>query len=290
MPALLRMPWHKNFAIDLGTAFIRIAAERSAVVSIPTLGMSSPPLFGGFIVNPLSVTAALRPYLASRWHRPSVLVGAPTGIRSEERAALVTALQQAGAAHVEIFPEPQASAIGAGLDLSSPFAQMIVDVGEGVTDCAIFKEGRIVASLAGRVGCGSLRRGVQEEMVHNRGLRPTSAEAERIVSAVGAGELAEQVITVGLDADYPLAEIAAFLQPVFEAILAIPTTLLQQIPHELGCEVIESGIVLTGGGALLPGFARRLAKATDIHVTIPVDPLNSVVAGLQTLLSESHQL
>lgn len=292
-------PWRSHVAVDLGTAFFRVATERGAVVTIPTAHTPQPPLRCGVINDPQAVADLLRPFLVEARKlgifRPQVVVGAPTDARWNEREALVSALLAAGAAEVEIVSEPQAAAIGAGLDLSSPYAQMLVDVGEGVTDCAIFREGKILAAHACRVGCGSLRTSVQERLQDCWDICLTPVEAEKIVELAGVGSSVKPVTiplrtkgrNAGISASLTIraASVQALLEPVVAEILAAPCTLLRSVPHALGCEVIESGILLSGGGALLPGLRERLAEATSIDVTAPRNPLDTVVTGLRRMIA-----
>jgi rod shape-determining protein MreB and related proteins len=286
-----RLPKRCTVAIDLGTAFLRIAPERFGVVTMPMANMVEAPMRGGVVADPLTVAEMLRPVLSKFWRfgvlGPRVIVGAPTDLRDQERAAMVGALSASGASGIEIIPEPQASAVGAGLDVSSFYAQMIVDVGEGVTDCAIIREGRIVTSHASRVGCSTLRERIRQAVQQKWGLCLTAKEAEKIVVAGLSASPGMTVIPLGTTSSKSLfihsEEVRELLEPIIVEILAVSTTLLREAPHTLGCEIIESGIVLTGGGALLPGLGRRLAGATDIHVTIPKDPLGTVVSGLQKM-------
>jgi rod shape-determining protein MreB and related proteins len=287
-----RFPKRCTVAIDLGTAFLRIAPERFGVVTLPMANLVEPPMRGGVIADPLTVAEMLRTSLSKFWRLgilgPRVLVGAPTDVCGEEREALVRTLSASGADDIEIIPEPQASAIGAGLDVSSSYAQMIVDVGEGVTDCAIIREGRIVISHASRVGCGTLRERVRQGVLQTSGFCLTHKEAEKIVVSAGVGSSPQMTgIPIRTASSKTLIirpeEVQELLEPIIEEIVSVATTLLQKTPHALGCEIIESGIMLTGGGALLPGLHKRLAGATDIHVTIPNDPLGTVVTGLQTM-------
>jgi rod shape-determining protein MreB len=293
------MPWCRQVAVDLGTAFFRVATDRFGIVTIPTAAAPRSPLRRGVVDDPQAVAALLRPALAGNRRLglfgPRVVVGAPTDVRSSERQALEIALLAAGAVAVEIVPEPQAAAVGAGLDLGSPYAQMLVDVGEGVTDCAILREGRILATYACRIGCGSLRASVQERIRQCWDLSLSAAEAESLVASAGVGTAAPASSTPITIGNSPRsrrtaltirpATVQALLEPTVEAILAAATTLLRRVPHALGCEIIESGIVLTGGGALLPGLRERLAAATSIHVTSPGNPLDAVVIGLQRMTS-----
>ncbi len=295
----VRNPWRSEVAIDLGTAFVRVATERFAGVSIPTALTSNPPLRSGVIADPQAVTNLLRPLLARAKRlgllRPRVLVGTPTDATGEEREALTAALLKAGAARITIVSEPLAAALGAGLDILSPYVQMIVDVGEGVTDCAIIRAGEILESHASRVGCANLRERIRGRFHECWGLCLTTAEVEWIVATVGTGNVrrADTDILVragnrGVISPETLTVRPAALQSIIEPlIIEISNTainLLRKVPPALGCEIIESGIVLTGGGALLPGLRERLAEATHIKVTTPTEPLDVVIKGLEGML------
>ncbi|WP_027714378.1 rod shape-determining protein [Desulfuromonas sp. TF] len=129
-----RFACRNEVAIDVGTAFIRLATTKFGVVVIPTMLMSEPPLQHGVVANPQKLTEIVRPYLNRVRKlgllRPRVIVGSPTDAAEEERETLMAALFAADAASVEIVSEPFAAAIGIGMDFSSPYTQLIVDVGD----------------------------------------------------------------------------------------------------------------------------------------------------------------
>lgn len=289
-------PWRPRVAIDVGTAFIRVAATGEGIEILAGNATAEPLLRQGVIANPASVAALLRPCLGrvKKWGMlgPRVLAGVPTDARDAERAALCDALRAAGAVEVELVPEPRAAALGAGVDLSSPYAQMIVDVGEGVTDCAIFRAGRILAARALRIGCADLREQIRRGICDSHGIRADSAAIEHLLMTVGLDDESQDPPTLEVcrsarDAAAPLvlprAEVCTLLAPVAEKILATVADFLRGVPHEPGCEIIESGILLTGGGAMLPGMARRLSQATAIPVRIAPNPLDAVILGLRAM-------
>lgn len=297
-----RPPWRGEVAIDLGTAFVRVITKKIALVSMPTPRLPTPALRNGVIADQQAVTDLLQPLLvrARRFGllRPWVLVGAPTDATGDDREALTTALHQAGAASVAIVSEPFAAAMGAGINILSPYAQMIVDVGDGVTDCAIVRAGEILESHASRIGCCSLRERVGGEFHHCWGDFFTAAELERIIAEAGTGHARPsgsniEISVGGRDAVSPRplsvrpATIHAMIEPWVAEILATVASLLGKAPSSLGCEIIESGIVLTGGGALLPGLSERLAEATAIKVTSPTKPLDAVIEGLGGMLEHA---
>ena len=286
----------RKIAIDLGTAFIRVATKGLGPVTIPTLNAPRPPLRDGVVIDPYETANILRPFL-SRAKRfgfaPGVVVGIPAETGFRERRALHVAMCAAGADDVEVVLEPQAAAIGAGLKLGSPYAQMIVDIGEGVTDCAIIRGGQILNSNTIRIGCGTLREQIQAGYRWRWGIDLSRSEAEAFLEEAGVGGASilpgADRCAAGTDETnewewfYPEA-IHAFIDYCVDGIIESVNEQLWNIPHDLGCEIIETGIVLTGGGALLPGMRERLKLATAINVTVPQDPLDAVIRGLLHML------
>jgi rod shape-determining protein MreB len=290
------LPAQRKVAIDLGTAYIRVAARDLGLVTIPLGHFPRPPLRDGVVADPYEVALILRPLLA-RARRlgvcPGVAVGIPTDANFRERKALHVAMCAAGAEQVEIIPEPQAAAVGAGLEVGSSYAHMVVDIGEGVTDCAIIRGGGILHSSTIRIGCGTLREQIQAGYRQRWGIDLSPGEAERLLEEAGVGGAAgssdgSQRAAAGGSAAAAGAvspsTIHAFVDPGVAGILETVNGQLREIPHAVGCEIIETGIVLTGGGALLPGMRERLSRATSISVSIPRDPLDSVIKGLTRML------
>jgi rod shape-determining protein MreB len=251
------------------------------------------------VAAPQKLTEIVRPYLNSVRKlgllKPRVIVGFPTDAAEEERETLMAALVAADAASVQIVAEPLAAAIGVGLDFCSPYTQLIVDVGDGVTDCAVIRGGEILDSNASRVGCSTLREIVKDCFLHCWGLSLMTSETERIIASVGVvqDKLADNRIKIGIGSDkdaspIPMtirpASIHAMIEPAILKIIDTVTNLLRKVPPTFGCEIIESGIILTGGGALLPGLRERLAERTSIRVTIPKKPLSAVIGGLGDML------
>jgi rod shape-determining protein MreB len=290
------VPVQRKVAIDLGTAFIRVATKDFGWVTMATGQAARPPLREGVVVDPYEVASLLRPLL-SRARRfgvaPGVAVGIPAETSFKERRALHVAMCAAGADEVEVVAEPQAAAIGAGLELDSPYAHMIVDIGEGVTDCAIIRGGGILYASTIRIGCGTLREQIQTGYRQRWGIDLPRGDAERLLEGAGVGDAAGWSAgnqpaeaggkTAAPDGTAP-STIHAFVDPGVAGIVESVNDQLRDIPHDLGCEIIEAGIVLTGGGALLPGMRERLQRATAISVTVPRDPLDTVIKGLTHML------
>lgn len=283
MASLLDSVLRPDVAVDLGTALTRIAAGSHELFTIPSLFRSRPALRSGAIADPQGAAEILRPFLSKRRKlgivRPRAVAAVPSDATAAERQALVTSVLAAGAASARLVPAPLAAALGAGVDVSLPYAQMIVDVGEGVTDCAVVRSGEIVLSRTARVGCGVLREAVRDHL-RSRGTPVTVGEAQALLAAAGVASG-----TNGGVRRLAEAEIHAALGAPLGEILGAAAALLHDAGDGVGCEVIESGIVLTGGGALLPGMRESLAARTSIHVVTPSRPLDAVVLGLRGMLS-----
>lgn len=211
-----------SVALDLGTAWSRAQACGDPVVStrrsVARVGSQvAPALHGGVVRDGGAATALVQALIAQLprwgWRGPRVLACVPSDAVEDERQALMAAVVTAGATEVALLCEPVAAAIGAGSDLGSGFAHMVVDVGEGVTDASVVDERGVVASAAVRVGCGALRASVREALRRARRPRTDDAEAERVLRTAG----------VGVDATSPdAAGVRAALAPVTAAIAGRP--------------------------------------------------------------------
>lgn len=213
-------------ALDVGTGFARVATRRRAGWRERRAPVSPRPLRGGVVVDVGAARRWLAPLLPPRWLRAKAVVGCPVGATASERAKLV---QSCAAREVVVVDESRAAAIGARVDVGSRWARMVVDAGEGITEAAVFRDGRMLETLSLRIPLDDLR-----------------ASEERV-----------------------LRELDRFLRG---------------LPHRVGCEVLESGIDLTGGGAGLPGFRERVESATGIAVRVAEDPVHAVIRGLRAIL------
>lgn len=282
-----------DLAIDLGTATTRVAGGGDGISLRPSTSENIPALNRGVIVNACAATEVLRPMLQKRRRgtlaRLRVLACAPTDVTPLERNSVRACILEAGASSVIVVPEPLAAAVGSGIDIGCKYAKFLVDFGDGVTDCAVIRDGRIVASLAERVGCSDLRRSVQGFAQRSAGMVLSEAEAERVLRSIGLRRKGDEIFRGTIDgqpAQSPLS-IAALheeLRPVVDRMLAPIKALLRDIPAALGAEVIEDGIFLTGGGALLPGMRDAVAAASAIETRLVADPLGAVIRGARTML------
>lgn len=282
-----------DLAIDLGTATTRVAGTSGGVCLRPSTSENVRALNRGVIVNARAATEVLRPMMQKRRRsalaRLRVLACAPTDVTPLERNSVRVCILEAGASSVIVVPEPLAAAVGSGIDIGCKYAKFLVDFGDGVTDCAVIRDGRIVTSLAERVGCSDLRQAVQGFARDSAGMVISEIEAERVLRKVGLtreGEEFYRGILGSRVAEVPLSNAALYaeLQPTLRRMLAPVKALLREIPASIGAEVIEDGIFLTGGGALLPGMRDAVAAKSAIDTRIVADPLGAVIRGATTML------
>lgn len=271
--------WRQHIALDVGTATTRIAAGQSSIAERPSLIGCKRALRDGVVVDGEAVSFILEPFfsLARRFGilKPCVLACAPSNVQDEERQMLADSIMKAGAFSVSIIPEPLAAAIGSGLDVSSPYAQMVIDIGEGVTDCAVIRSSKILVTSAIRVGCERMRQAILDEGPKYGCSHIDDTYADMLMHRCGLARSAEHAGSLF---------VASAVQPVFKEIAATIDSFLKDLPHEVGCEVIDSGISLTGGGALIPGIKTYLEQRTGIAVTVASNPRAAVVEGARTIV------
>ncbi|MGE0881924.1 MAG: rod shape-determining protein [Blastocatellales bacterium] len=276
-----------------------VGAEAAWLANVDPYSPTVSPLHAGVVADIEAASSLLKPFLkrAQRFglFKPRVLACAPTDACEEERAALIEAAQRAGASEVYIAPEPLAAAIGAGLDVASHYAQMIVDIGDGVTDIAVVRSGNLILTSAVRTACSDLRNAVAQMVSFRHGVLLFPQEAERLMQLIGASfdyEQEELVVTTGTDllTGEPLDlcvsshDLNEAIEPILENIVEAIHNTVRKLPEETSCEVIENGICLTGGGAQLQGLPERLAAATSLDVRVADDPMMAVINGARQML------
>jgi rod shape-determining protein MreB len=227
----------------------------------------------------------------SRWSKPRMVICVPSGITGVEQRAVQDAAEYAGARKpVHIIEEPMAAAIGANLPVHEPSGNMIVDIGGGTSEVAVISLGGIVTSQSVRVAGDELDEAVLQYVKKEFSLAIGERTAEEIKVQMGsAWPLAEELtaevrgrdLISGLPRTIALTteEVReAIAEPVAAIIDAVKTT-LDKTPPELAADIMERGIMLTGGGALLAGLDRRLSHETGMPIHVADEPLFSVVLG-----------
>ena len=232
-----------------------------------------------------------------RLFKPRVLVCVPSQVTSVEKRAVRHAALEAGASEAHTIEEPMAAAIGAGLPISMPGGNMVVDIGGGTTDIAVISLEGIVTSESLRVAGNRMDEVIIRHVKSMYSLMIGDRTAEEIKVKVGSAYSLEQELSLevrgrdlvaGLPKTVSVTSVEvreALAEPVM-AIVEKVKRVLEQTPPELAADIIERGIVLTGGGALLRGFDRLLSAATNIPVYVAEDPLSCVAIGTGRALEE----
>jgi len=229
--------------------------------------------------------------------KPTTLICVPSGVTNVERRAVIQAAKEAGAGQAMTIEEPMAAAIGAGLPISSPGGNMVVDIGGGTTDIAVISLGGIVLSQSLRVGGNKMDEAIIRHIRNTYNLMIGDPTAEEIKIKVGSAAPLEQEIRMeirgrdlvaGLPKSVEITsdEIRDALNEPVRAIAEKLCQVLEETPPELASDVIERGITLTGGGALLRGLDRLLESITDIPVRVADNALNCVAIGTGRALEE----
>ena len=233
---------------------------------------------------------------------PRVVISVPSGITQVERRAVQESASHAGARKVFLIAEPTAAAIGAGLPISEPGASMIVDIGGGTTEVAVISLSGIVYSTSLRIAGDDMNDAIASHVRKGHSLLIGERRSEEIKLSLGSaypGARDNETIAVkgrDLTAGIPKtiyvsgAEVREALREPIEAIVEAVHGCLEKTPPELAADIVDNGITLTGGGALLPGLDLLLHQQTDLPITISEDPLTCVVRGAGRLLDEPEVL
>jgi rod shape-determining protein MreB len=222
--------------------------------------------------------------------RPRVLVGVPSGVTEVEKRAVIDATLSAGAKDARLIEEPMAAAIGAGLPVQEPTGNMIVDIGGGTTEVAVISLGGIVSHRSIRVAGDEMDEAIVQHVRRAYNLLIGERTAEEIKTVIGAAngqtegrtmEVRGRDLVTGLPKTVTVTDDEvrdALAEPVTAIIEAVRMT-LERTPPELAADIMDRGIVLAGGGALLRGIDRLLGEETGMPVHIAEDPVSSVALG-----------
>jgi rod shape-determining protein MreB len=263
------------------------------------------PLQDGVITDFELCEAMLRYFIqkASRQMRglkPRVIIAVPGGITPVEKRAVFNSAERAGAGRVYLIEESKAAGIGAGLPISEPIASMVCDIGGGTSDVAIFSLGEIVVSQSVRVAGDELDEAVVEYLKQRFSLRIGTPTAEKVKLQIGSAYPLEQELTMevrGLDtisgvprkAVVTSEEIREALREPVTAILNCVKNCIEQCKPELVGDIVDHGLVLTGGGALLRGLDQLMNEQLGIPVRVADDPLTTVARGTAICLDHLSQ-
>ena len=233
--------------------------------------------------------------------RPRVVVGVPTGITEVEERAVEESVLQAGAKEVYLIEEPMASAIGANLDVAEPTGNIIVDIGGGTTEVAVISLGGIVISSSLRIAGDELDEDIVNYVRRELNLAIGATTAEQIKIRIGCAMplmADEQMEVKGRDLETGLprtvilssSQIEEAMQESIQKIVDSVKQTLEKTPPELASDIMEKGIVLTGGGALIQNMDKLLSVATGMPVYVAENPLECVVKGTDKTIEDLEKL
>ncbi|WKA56256.1 rod shape-determining protein [Planococcus shixiaomingii] len=269
------------------------------------------PMKDGVIADYDTTTAMIQYYLkeamkasGGTWKKPSVMICVPYGITSVEQRAIIDAARQAGAREAFTIEEPFAAAIGANLPVWEPMGSMVVDIGGGTTEVAVISLGGIVTSESIRVAGDAMDIAITQYIrkVYNLTIGERTAEAIKIeIGAASVVTDAEKKLKMDIRGrdlltglpktiEITCEEIAEALKEAVAAIVEGVKKTLETTPPELSSDVMERGIVLTGGGALLKNLDKVIAAETMMPVIIAEDPLDCVAIGTGKALDNIDQI
>ena len=256
------------------------------------------------VIADFDVTEKMLGYFIRRVHkrralvRPRIVIGVPSGITQVEKRAVRDSAMQAGAREVYLIEEPMAAAIGAGMPITEPGGNMIVDIGGGTTEVAVISLSGIVYSRSVRIAGDEMDEAIVQYIRKNYNLLVGERRAEEIKIKLGSAypidgerrtvevkgrDLIDGIPKTIVIGDDEIRE--ALREPIMTIVDAVRTA-LERTPPELAADIVDKGIVVTGGGALLKGLDLLLRQETNLPITIADDPLSCVALGTGKVLDE----
>ena len=294
-PSVVAIDKERNTILAVG------AEAKKMLGKTPGNIVSIRPLRDGVITD-FEVTEAMLSYFIKRVHnrksfvRPRVVVAIPSGITQVEKKAVIDSSLSAGAREVYLIEQPMAAAIGAGLPVQEPVGNMIVDIGGGTTEIALISLSGIVYSHSLRIAGDEIDEAIINYIKKKYNLIIGEKTAERIKIEMGSAhpdtdkegyiEVKGRNITEGIPDTVRItsAEVREAISEAVSKIVVAVKEALEKAPPELSADLAERGIVLAGGGALLPGLDKVIAEKTKLPVIIAEDPLTCVVKGTGKVL------
>ncbi len=231
-------------------------------------------------------------------YRPRVIVGIPSGVTDVEERAVKQAAISAGARQAFLIEEPLAAALGAGLEISEPNGSMVVDIGGGTTDIAVLSLGSIVTSKSIRIGGNKFDEALIRYMRRYHNLMIGERTAEDMKIQIGTAypqdkedamaDIRGRDLVSGLPRTIKVTSLEAYqaIKESIETILSATKEVLEKTPPELAADIMNKGIVLTGGGALLHGLDKFLAEHTHLPISIADNPIQCVAIGTSKALEK----
>lgn len=300
-PSVVAVDTNTNKVVAVGTEAYEMVGRTPGNIRVIR------PLKDGVIAD-FDITEAMLSYFIEKLNvkgfmsKPNILVCAPTGVTSIEQKAIIQAAEKSGGGKVYLDYEPKVAAVGAGLDIFKPQGNMVIDIGGGTTDIAILSMGEIVTSKSLRYAGDRMNQAIVNYIKANHQLLIGMRTAEAIKIEIGTATDPDPDASMnvrgrdtidGLPKQIKVnsSEVTEALQEGLQSIIDTTKQVLQETPPELSADIIDRGIMITGGGALLKNIDKLIADSLQIPVLIAESPLESVALGTGILLQhiEKHE-
>ena len=300
-PSVVAIDTHTGKVLAVGTEAYKMVGRTPGNIR------SIRPLKDGVIAD-FDITEAMLEYFINKlnvkgvFSKPNILICAPTNITDIEQKAIIQAAEKSGGRHVYLEFEPKVAAVGAGLDIFQPQGNMVIDIGGGTSDIAVLSLGEIVTSRSLRLAGDKMDASIAAYVKNKHKLIIGEHTAEQIKIKIGAVydadpketiEVRGRDIATGLPREVSVtsAEVSDALHETMMAIIDGAKGVLEKTPPELSADIIDRGIMLTGGGALLKGISPLFADELKVPVLLADDPLDAVALGTGVLLDniEHHR-
>ncbi|MGL5328529.1 MAG: rod shape-determining protein [Peptostreptococcaceae bacterium] len=293
-------------AIDKRTNSVLAVGEeaRRMIGRTPGNIVAIRPLKGG-VISDYDITEKMLKYFVgkvvdkkgfSRFFMPRIMVCVPTGVTEVEKRAVEEATRQAGAREVYIIEEPIAAAIGAGIDISQPNGNMVIDIGGGTADIAVISLGGAVVSESIKIGGDKFDEAIVRYVKKQKNLLIGERSAEKLKMEIGTAikleeekyiKISGRNLVTGLPESMEISasEILDAISECVDQIVLATRYVLEQTPPELAADISDRGIIMTGGGSLLKGLDKKIENSTGIKVVVAEDALSCVAKGTGSSLS-----
>jgi len=264
------------------------------------------PMRDGVIANYVVTEAMLRYFIGKvcgrfRLFRPVVMITVPVGVTSVEKRAVHEAAVQAGGKEVHLIPEPLAAAIGAGLPIGTPTGNMVVNIGGGTAESAVISMNGIVVSSSVRVAGDEMNEAIMSYIRKKYNLVIGEPTSEQIKFQIGSAMPLEEELTMDVQGRDQVAglpktiqinsgEVTEAIAEALTVIVGVVRAVLEKTPPELASDIIDRGMVLVGGGALLRNMDRLLTKETGVPCSVAEDAMACVAKGAGRALENYHVL
>ena len=295
-------------AIDRNTKKVLAVGEeaRQMIGRTPENIVAIRPLKDG-VIHDFDITEAMLKYFIQKlklrgfMSKPRVLVCCPSNITPVEQKAIRDAVVRAGGGEVYLEEEPKVAAIGAGMDIFQPSGNMVIDIGGGTTDVAVLSMGEIVTAQSLRVAGDQFDQDIAAYIKKKYKLLVGERTAESLKMSIGSMILADKNDTMdirGRDMVTGLPKVISFtseelleaISDSIEMIIKAAKNVLEKTPPELSADIIDRGIMLTGGGALISGLDRRLTEELLVPVYVAENPMDCVVLGTGMILDNLNNI